>query len=231
MKICYINKTGDSNKFWTYEINNLNVTYEWGRIGSKISKIVKKYRDSYELESKLSSKERIKRKEGYKSVTGKELQKEIDVATKIGAKYKIVEILWMKKNREYFMPIKNYNPKQYIYISLVNSWTKKIEHYLLNDKYFYECISVCKNSSILIDNTILIDEPGPIVENIKVIINILEESTRPINNTVKFAAVGVRVINGNKTSISHAPTINLNSLASDNVIKKFASLGVRKLQL
>lgn len=230
MKICYINKTGDSNKFWTYEINNLNVTYEWGRIGSKISKIVKKYRDIYELESKLFSKERTKRKEGYKSVTEKELQKEIDVATKIGAKYKIVEILWMKKNKDEFVPIKKYNPNQYIYVGLVNSWTKKIEHYLLSNKNSFKSIIGPNNINTIYEQNINIID-GEIVENIKVIINILEESTRPINNTVKFAAVGVRVINGNKTSISHAPTINLNSLASDNVIKKFASLGVRKLQL
>ena len=80
MKTCYINKNGDSNKFWTCEINNLNVTYEWGRIGSKISNKVKKYRDIYHLESEVYTKERTKRKEGYKSVTEKELQKEIEIS-------------------------------------------------------------------------------------------------------------------------------------------------------
>ena len=230
MKTCYINKNGDSNKFWTCEINNLNVTYEWGRIGSKISNKVKKYRDIYHLESEVYTKERTKRKEGYKSVTEKELQKEIEISTKIGAKYKVVEILWMKKSDYRFISTKKYNPNQYIYVGLINSWTKKIEHFLLSNKDSFKCGNGVNNVGIIYPRNItpIVDE---IAGNIKAIINIIEESTRPINNTVKFAAVGVRVINGNKTSISSAPTINLNSLASNNVIKKFASLGVRKLQL
>jgi len=149
-------KSDQHNKFWEYDISGLTVTIKWGRIGGGTEQQVKTFDSASELNDFVAKKMREKMKKGYVETTSEELREDVKVAETMGFRYKISKLQFVKVSdasletvstdlvtgikhvgslhdgdvKLTFLPA--YDPKQYIYAQVLDSWSKEVTTLLLN---------------------------------------------------------------------------------------------------
>jgi len=128
----YINKTGSSNKFWSYSVDKSGqVSISWGRVGLKGDSQVKRMSEQ-ELQRKINEKI----KGGYSLVDETKLEKEKDLADKIGFRQKVMKMKFVRVNEGTsgfkFEELKNQATGDTILITLLDSWAKQETIVLIN---------------------------------------------------------------------------------------------------
>src|ERR1022692_1939405 len=125
----YINNDGSANKFWSYTIDestNKSVHVKWGRIGMDSKDQTKSFSSFSEMQKFIDSKVREKEKKGYKLVTADKLEDEKTTAKALGDRNKIKRLLWVSKRQNVLHKLPNYDNKEFVYVEILNSWTKEI---------------------------------------------------------------------------------------------------------
>lgn len=248
MRKLYINKEDSSNKWWSYEIKENNSLYlEWGRVGSTPKDKTKRFSSNSELQEYLTGKIREKHKKKYKEVNEEKLSNENTLAKKLGFRNKISKMLFVSKGKLKLTEIGAYDPEQYIYVEVMDSYSskanKKITRLLLSKEKSWEIDSNITESNRVIYYS---SESDLLLTNssfVQIIRDELKQMSIIVSNimsTVKFAAIGVRKLFGMGTISTENdvdPEINsaLDSIDSSgfdpSVIRKFAAIGARKILL
>lgn len=229
MEYLYINSKDKSNKFWSYDTKSTGeIIFKWGRLGTKTSTITKKM-SVRQLRNKIDDKI----KKGYVLVTKEKLNDEISIAKKLGTTKKITKIIWLEKSGNYFQPLSDYDPTQYILVELYNSPNGGSYEGLIfsKDVKTWQIRNYNPNVNNLISNNDLFEIGS--CPNIRSILKNLSDKVQHVIKTVKFGDLGVRKINGVVNNVDKEKIIEElhDSNINDTVIEKFISLGKRKICL
>ena len=185
-----INQKDKSNKFWKCEnVDDLTLKITWGRIGGTSQEQIKTFRNQSAVQQFIHKKSSEKYRKGYKESTEKELKKEIDIAQKLGTQYKISKMQFVRIKDNTMHILNNYDPMQYVYVEVLNSWSKEVEKLVLSkDKS-----KIIRGSTTEYDRKI--DFSGMVESSSKftsTIRDVLKELARKVVSAVTFGAVGVR---------------------------------------
>lgn len=227
MEYLYINSKDKSNKFWSYNPQNANeIIFKWGRLGTKTSTITKKM-SLGQLRKKIDDKI----KKGYVLVTKEKLNDEITIAKKLGTTKKITKIIWLEKSGNYFQPLPDYDPTQYILVELYSNGGSYEGLIFSKDVKTWEIRNYNPNGNHLISNDDLFEIGS--CPNIRSILKNLSDKVQHVIKTVKFGDLGVRKINGVVNNVNKEKIMEElhDSNINDAVIEKFISLGKRKICL
>lgn len=245
MEKIYICSEKTSNKYWKYNLTQLSVYCEWGRIGAPPQgDVTKNFYSMGELNKWLGSKIREKEKKGYKEVTEEKLEKQNSIATKLGFRNKISRMEWVRKINNKLIKTANYDPDELIYVEVLDSYSsnanKKIWKLLLSKSGSWSITGSIAETDDSINYFGDLDTLSSSNKFIQVIREMLMEMSInivEIIKTAKFGVVGRNIfgsIQFEQTSVQ--PKQNLLSSIdstgfSDSVIRKFAVMGGRKLSL
>lgn len=247
-KTMFICSEGTSNKWWGYEksADGLTVTVEYARVGLECKKPdIKTFRSSYEADRFINSKVDEKTKKGYRLVQQEELQKEERKANNIGFRNKIDETKWVRLEDKELAEIKNYDPIHWMYVKLTDSWSNETRHFILNRQDAMELESVTHRAGGLrfARGSRPRGKAAELVEGLRRNLRDLLNEVREAVQTVQFAALGVRkldiggdsdefnVLDEKVVSETVAKVSSKNSFASAGVIRAFAALGARNLEI
>lgn len=232
----YVNKKGSSNKFWSYEVDGLTVIVRWGRVGLKGQKKDFNFDTRDELDDFLKRRVREQTSEGYKEVSQGDLAEEVQVAKTMGAQHKInrIEYVGLRKDKDgggRLNLLLNYDPSQWVYVEIMNSWTKDVSHIVLNKTEEFEIVGLAENRE-----TRKI-EFGDTVYPRRDFINGIRLALRRIAAAVvaalkRFGDLGSRSLDGGETAPSTSfDDVEQETGASKQVVSRFAALGARILDL
>lgn len=237
-KVTYHCAEDQHNKFWEYEITGNSVWVHWGRVGGTEDEQTKSFSSSYEVTEFITKKVREKVKKGYKQVTQQAIKKEVKTAQAIGAQNKISKMLWVSRKDNLLSKIDAYDPKQYVYVEVMNSWSKKVTRLLLQKETTWmvngESISEM-GRDISVGGLTKLGYSG-FAEAVRSVLKEMAEVVSAALQTVKFGAAGVRDLFGDGTApVAKEYQDALASIDTANfdmsVINRFASLGARTLEL
>ena len=149
----WVNKTEHSNKFWGYDIvNATDVKVRWGRIGLAGQDQIKSFGSSYERDRFIAKKTKEKEDEGYKKEEEKRLEKEVVAAKALGTQFKIQRFEFayrVEKPKTAAMELNiigEYNENQWVYVEVLNSWSKEMSRFLLSTKESIEIDNVSESN-------------------------------------------------------------------------------------
>jgi predicted DNA-binding WGR domain protein len=232
----FINRENQSNKYWKYEVNGLSVHVSWGRIGGTSESQVKTFCSQGSMHAFISDKVSEKLRKGYRDASENELQKEVQTAKSLGIENKIQRLLWVELSGRTLRLLNAYDPAKYVYVEVLNSWSKEVTHLLLSRSGSWQL----SDSISEFDRTISFDTRRPVSGERERFANTVRQMLREMAvtvtkalKTVKFAAVGARNLFDSEASEAEVP--ELNEIAAPGfdrqVISKFAALGQRTLEL
>ena len=232
----FINRENQSNKYWKYQVNGLSVHVSWGRIGGSAESQVKTFPSQGSMHAFISDKVSEKLRKGYREASENELQKEVQTAKSLGIENKIQRLLWVELSGRTLRLLNAYDPAKYVYVEVLNSWSKEITRLLLSRSGSWQ---LSDNISEF-DRTISFDTRRPVSGERERFANTVRQMLRDMAvtvtealKTVKFAAVGARNLFDSEGSGAEVP--ELNEIAAPGfdrqVISKFAALGQRTLEL
>ncbi len=137
----YLNQVGSSNKFWRYEINGKSITYKWGRVGTD-GDVLTEILDNRKLQKKISEK----LKKGYTLIDEGKLEKEEEVANKLGLRTKISSIdfvsMAQKSGEVKTKLLSEYDPAEWILVKLLDSWSKDETWMLIKAEKSGQCMGL-----------------------------------------------------------------------------------------
>ena len=146
-------KEEHSNKRWGYEIiNPTDVKVSWGRIGLDGESQVKSFGSSAERDRFIAKKTKEKEDKGYKKEEEKRLEREVVAAKMLGTQFKIQRFEFVyrvestKKAAAELNIISEYNDQQYIYVEVLNSWSKEMSRFLFSTKESLEIDNVSESN-------------------------------------------------------------------------------------
>lgn len=130
-EVIYHNKEGNSNKFWSYEIKGNRIVFKWGRVGLAGQQKEEPYSPA-KLQKKISEKQ----KKGYDLIDKEKLAKEKNLADGLGFRVKIqkldfVSVTEFQNGKLRLTVMDEYDPTQYIFVHLQNSWNTDENRWLL----------------------------------------------------------------------------------------------------
>src|SRR5260370_40247926 len=128
----YINREDQHNKYWQYRVEGLRVHVSWGRIGGKSDSQMKTFSSPGSLHAFIDDKVSEKLRKGYREASETELKKEAQTAKSLGIENKIKRLLWVDLKGKTLPLLSNYDPSEYIYVELLNSWRKEVTRLLLS---------------------------------------------------------------------------------------------------
>ena len=128
----YINREDQHNKYWQYRQEGLSVHVSWGRIGGKSDSQVKTFSNPASLHAFIDDKVSEKLRKGYREASETELKKEAQTAQSLGIENKIKRLLWVDLKGKTLALLGNYDPSKYIYVEVLNSWSKDVTRLLLS---------------------------------------------------------------------------------------------------
>ena len=212
-KEIYINQEGNSNKFWSYEIsdNGRTVTFEHGRIGRTPGKPTIKTGNPYDIDALVEKKVKEKTRKGYKPKTKTELKKEEKTAKTLGSQYKIQDMKWVSGKETTSLGtgtldvISKYDPSKYVFVQILNSWTKISTYLLLSKDSAIELSSVSMQRSKI---TYGRSWGAPDFNFVRAVKGVLNDLSAEVRKAVKrLMPVGARVLDfGDGDSSSFEPT-------------------------
>lgn len=232
----FINRENQSNKYWKYEVNGLSVHVSWGRIGGTSESQVKTFSSQGGMHAFISDKVSEKLRKGYREASENELKKEVQTAKSLGIENKIQRLLWVELSGRTLRLLNAYDPAKYVYVEVLNSWSKEITRLLLSRSGSWQL----SDSISEFDRTISFDTRRPVSGERERFANTVRQMLRDMAvtvtealKTVKFAAVGARNLFDSETGGVEVP--ELDEIAAPGfdrqVISKFAALGQRTLEL
>jgi len=233
----YINSESQSNKFWSYEVTGTDVHVKWGRIGGSSDEQLKSFGTSYEMQKFVDKKVREKEKKGYKRETKEKLKKETKTARRLGYRRKVARILWVSRDDLTLEEISGYDPKQFVYVEILDSWDKKMTRLVLSKEDTWmvgdgiaeqgqtiRCSKLTKlgYSSLAADVRAILKEMAEIVHD-------------ALKGIVKFGAMGVRNLFGDDQAPTQEVSTALKTIDTSgfdsSVVSTFAAMGMRTLDL
>lgn len=238
----YINSQEQHNKFWEYEISgakNNVVTCRWGRVGSTTQSKTFNFSSTYEANYFIEGKIREKEKKGYAEVTKEKLQEESETSRLLGVQNKISKMEWVSKRGKTLNKLLNYDPEEYVYVEILNSWKKTITRLLLSKNESFKIegnISEFDRKFQFDRDLVPINGDRDFVNAVRMILRKMSEVIAEIMKTVKIGAVGVRNLFDDDDN-NYAPEIkrafkNIDTTGFDtSVVMSFVSMGVRSLDL
>jgi predicted DNA-binding WGR domain protein len=236
-KEIYHNTSENSNKFWAYEIDGKSVTITWGRVGLEGESQQKSFDSSYDLDAFVQKKIREKEKKGYKKITEQKLKKETKTADALGSQNKIQRMLWVSRKDKKLSQIDAYDPKQFVYVEILNSWSKKMTRLLLaKEETWMLDEGITESGRDLYMNGAQKLGYSNFADAVRNVLKEMAEVVAAALKTIKFAAVGARDLFGDGNS-GPAPDYsevlaNIDSSGFDkSVMSKFCALGARSLDL
>jgi predicted DNA-binding WGR domain protein len=234
----YINSEDQHNKYWKYEIDGLKVNIEWGRIGGSSQSQSKTFSHQGELDAFVNKKSREKIKKGYALSDDKKLKKEAKTAQNLGAQHKIKEMKWVSMDDTRLTQIGGYDPKQYVYVEIMNSWSKKVTRLILGKKDTWMVqgsISTSNgNRNISFDRKTKLGY-SQFATAVREYLKEMSEVVAAALKSVKFAAVGARNLfdddgGAQMSDEVTAALANIDTGSMDaSVVSKFAGMGSRTL--
>ena len=230
------------NKFWGYKIAGNNVVCKWGRVGSTEKEKSFSFPSRYSLDSYLDSKIAEKEKKGYKEVSKEKLKEESEISQSLGIQNKIKKLLFVSKKGSSLTQINDYDPNQYVYVEILNSWKKDITRLLLSRTESFKILNGISEDTqrrkLTFNNNDLVAINGDrdFVAAVRSILMKMSQVVAEIMRTVKIGAVGVRNLfdddnNVTQPDLQEAFTHIDTSGFDSSVIRKFASMGNRSLEL
>jgi predicted DNA-binding WGR domain protein len=233
------------NKYWEYtEIGSDKVQIRWGRVGEDGQSQTKEFGSHSERDRFITKKVAEKEAKGYKLVTTDQLQQEVQTAQDLGTQNKIAKIQWVSRMGNTLTHIGNYDPTKYVYVEVLNSWSKDTTRILLS-----------KTDSLILDGEI--EEEGrkikfgradaaygeghKFVEAVRGYLKRLYSQVKAVVS-VKFAALGARKLSfgddeeedktwDNTPAMAEVYASVADKGASQQVVAKFAAMGCRVLDL
>lgn len=128
----YINREDQHNKYWQYRVEGLSVHVSWGRIGGNSDSQVKTFSNPASLHAFVDGKISEKLRKGYREASETELKKEAQTAKSLGIENKIKRLLWVDLTGKTLALLNTYDPSKYIYVEVLNSWSKEVTRLLLS---------------------------------------------------------------------------------------------------
>ena len=123
----YIHQGAQHNKFWSWERDGSDVVFRWGRLGQSGQNNRKRFDQSL-IDKKVSEKLR----KGYELADKEKVKKETKTAELMGPQNKIVELKWVDKVGKKLNTIPEYDPDRWVFVEIMNSWSKSKTFLLLN---------------------------------------------------------------------------------------------------
>jgi len=233
----YVNKEGSSNKFWSYEIDGLAVTVKWGRVGLEGQKKVFGFKNFSGIDRFINRRVREQLGKGYKEIDRPGLAQEVQIAKTMGAQHKInrIEYVGLRKNKDRggrLNLLLNYDPSQWIYVEVINSWTKEVSHIVLNKAEEYEAVGLAEEREARRIEFENLGRPRrDFVEGIRLAIRRIAVAV--VAALKRFGDLGSRSLDGDVTDVGprFSDALEEETGASRQVVSKFAGLGARILDI
>ncbi|MHA2143777.1 MAG: WGR domain-containing protein [Candidatus Thorarchaeota archaeon] len=225
----YIHQGEQHNKFWSWEKSGNDVIFRWGRIGQNGQSSTKRFSQSL-VDKKVSEKIR----KGYAIADQKKMTKETRTAKLMGAQHKIVKIKWVKKFGGELSEISEYDPSQWVFVEIMNSWKKNRTFLLLNKNEASELRGV-KESGKKITYSGTSYAQSDFVRGVREYLKDLAQAVRKIIKNV-FGQLGTRSIFDDDVDEEQRETVTQKIRAAatdvdDVVLNTFAALGTREIDL
>lgn len=234
----YINSSEAHNKFWSYDIDGMNVHIKWGRIGGSSDEQIKSFNTNSEVLAFINKKVREKEKKGYSKETKEKLKKETKTAQALGHQNKINRMLWVSKSDNVLTQISNYDPNEYVYVEILNSWTKSMTRLLLSkEKTWMIEDGVSEYGRNIGFGKITELGMSMFADAVRAVLKEMAEVVAELLKTVKFAAGGVRNLFDDEDFTQPASELETALASLDtsgfdaSVVHKFAAMGSRSLEL
>jgi predicted DNA-binding WGR domain protein len=180
-KKIWINQEAQSNKFWEYEVQSedpYRVLVKWGRLSLTGQSQTKCFKNEAAMRAFLCKKIFEKERKGYKNIQENERKKEVDIARELGYQNKISKIQYVTKRDGRLDILNDYNPEQYVYVEVLNSWDKTVQHFVLSKNESYRIDSVTEQGhSILFDEKLPAGLLAPFVKSYVRLLNRLRRSS------------------------------------------------------
>lgn len=247
-KVLLVCKDGKSNKYWRYEIvddKHVNVTF--GRIGVVNPTKEHTFYNVYERDKFISEKMAEKSKKGYKPEIEEKLAVDAEVAKRLGVHYKVQRFEWCSVPSDKSLALlDDYDPDQFVYVEVLNSTSKEVTYLLLNRNQAWLLDGVRQGKDIVRHDTK--SHPfGKAAELIPGVRDYLRSLAAQIRQIVTQAVgalgkrkldlgndepelVGAAVMSSTQQD-EIVSSFSAKSGASAQVVRKFAGLGSRKLDL
>lgn len=230
-------QTEQHNKWWEYQINGLTVTYRWSRIGAtKIDSTVKTFSSSAAMHAHIAAKVREKEGKGYVLSDAEDLANEFKTAQALGVENKIQRLLWVDRKGKRLNKINAYDPDRYIFVEILNSWSKAVTRLLLSRTQSW----VLEGSITEMGQTIAIGDINPVhgkaiqfAQAVRQKLKEMAEVVTSVFKTVKVAALGARNLfdDNDQPTVAIDMTQFTNKGMNTQLVSKFAALGTRALEL
>jgi predicted DNA-binding WGR domain protein len=232
---------GTANKYWKYELrDDWGIYVEWGRLGGTNQNQTKSFGSAAARQKFIDQKVSEKQRKGYAEKTDDEYQKEEKTAQALGHQNKLQNMEWVQhdESKKKLLKLSEYNPNEYVFVEIVNSWSKKRQFLLIgkNSAHSLTNVTIQKNGNIKYTRTGYADTG--FVQAVRDYLSDLAQKVREVINT--FAGVGARVLSLGDDSTERSESDNSmvkdlmasvggDGSASEQVVTKFAGLGARKL--
>jgi len=170
--------------------------------------------------------------------TKEKLKKETKTAQALGQQNKISKMMWVSKDNKHLSQIDVYDPKQYVYVEILNSWTKQVTRLVLSKEETWMADSSISEvgRDIYCDKLTKLGYSG-FADAVRAVLKEMAEVVAAALKTVKFGAVGVRNLFDDEDFTQPASELQ-EALASVNtsgfdasVVHTFAAMGTRSLEL
>ena len=234
----YVNKEDKSNKFWSYDIKSpTDVEVKWGRIGLAGQSQVKSFGTTGARDSFISKKVSEKTREGYVLSEAEKVKQESEAARELGIQFKVRRTEFVRKKDATFDIVSNYDENQYVYVEVLNSWTKEVFRFVLGTKESYVIDGITEADRQIICAS-LTRTMSSFVQSIRSYLKKLSEKVVAAVKA-KVGVLGQRKIDfgdGITTTTTEEPETEDfyqavgDETASRQVVSKFAALGARTLQ-
>lgn len=139
--------TKQHNKFWQYEVKGTTVNFKWGRVGGSEDSNSKTFATEALMEAFVAQKMREKKKKGYVETNEGQLKEQVQVAKALGSHNKIRRLEFVRqvgskgkvnKGGGTLSRLLEYDPDEWIYAEILDSWTKDVTYILLNKGSAYQ---------------------------------------------------------------------------------------------
>ena len=235
----YINQEGSANKFWKYTIlSNYHVQCEWGRLGLAGQSNEKPFSSRYSAEAFATKKVAEKAKKGYVEKTKTELKDEERTAQEIGTRNKISRMQWVRKKAgKKLQHINSYDPTEWVYVEIMDSWSKDIVARLILNKTESSRLTGVGESGTTITYGYESNGGRGFADAIRRKLRKLAQTIQEVI-TIHLADMGVRNLGLSDEPVNFTESDYFaiteavgDSSASNEVICTLAAMGVRKLDL
>lgn len=240
MEQIWVCKEEQHNKVWSYQIISENsVLVKWGRLGVLGQSQTKTFPSQSKMQDFINKKISEKEKKGYKKTNQQEVKKDAQIAQELGVQNKINRIQFVDKKNKKLSFLGQYDPKRYVYVEILNSWSKEVSRYLLSKDQSYKIDSIAE-----VNRTIEFDNISECYSDkfVQVVRKVLREIASKVGVAVaKFAALGARSLSlgdddedifvGGSSALDEILGEVGESVISKQVVSKFAALGARQLEL